>query len=121
MAVGQELGEKAVYLYVADDNNVYYLSRDITLGDIPGVALERATTASVANGVLPRRFKPRGVHWQAQVGNRRIRKFLICGNTSTLYRSEVGLALTIDGVAGSTTGRRGETASYPALPSPEAP
>lgn len=113
MAEGQYLGGKRTYLYVADDNNTYKILRDRTLGDIGGADLEPAT-AAVPAGRLPRRFEPRGVHWQstALVGRNYARKFIICNRTGTLYTSEDSVPLTIDGIAGATTGRRGEVASY---------
>lgn len=120
MAVGQRTGERVAYLYVTDDNRVYTILRDITLGDIPGCGLERATTASVTNGDLPRRLKPRGVYWQGQIGNVRYRKFLICNRTGALYIGDTAQNLDIDGDSGVTTGKKGESASFIKLPSPDA-
>lgn len=113
MAEGQFLGGKRTYLYVADDNNTYKILRDRTLGDLPGCDLDPAT-AAIPAGRLPRDFDPRGVYWQstALIGRNYARKFLICNRNSTLYTSEGSVPLTIDGVEGATTGRRGERASY---------
>lgn len=116
MAVGQRLGPKAVYLYIADDGAVYTIRRDATLGDLAGTGLTRATAGSESNGRLPIGLKPRGVHWQGEVGGVRYRKFLICNPEGTLYLSNASQALAIDGDPGATTGRRGEAASFDVLP-----
>lgn len=112
MAVGQRTGERATYLYVSDDNRVYTITRDVTLGNLPGAGLELATTASVTDGDLPRNMKPRGVWWQGQVGNVRYRKFIICNRTGALFTERTSQPLAIDGDPGATTGRRGEAVSF---------
>lgn len=113
MAEGQYLGGKRTYIYTADDNQSYKILRDRTLGDLPGCDLDPAT-AAVPAPRLPRKFEPRGVYWQsnALVGRNYARKFLICNRNSTLYTSIDSTPLTIDGIEGATTGRRGEQASY---------
>jgi hypothetical protein len=119
MAIGQRLGPKAVYLYTADDGNVYTIRRDTTLGDIQGCGLTRATSTTPNNGRLPVGLSPRGVHWQGESGGIRYRKFLICNPQGALYLANASQNLPIDGDPGATTGRRGETATFDAVPSGE--
>lgn len=113
MAEGQFLGSKRTYIYVADDNRTYRILRDRTLGDLSGTALNPGTPG-VQAGRLPRNFKPRGVYWQSNElqGRNYGRKFIICNRDGTLYTSTDTVSLTIDGIPGQTTGRRGESASY---------
>lgn len=115
MPEGQYTGARKAYLYTPDSgDNIYLISTDATLGALAGAGLTEATTANVANAQpAPRRFKPRVVFWQGTLGGRIVRKKIICGTTdATLYDSDSPQAVTIDGVAGSTTGRRGERLSF---------
>ena len=122
MAEGQFSGRKRAYVYVSDANDTYIIRRDATLGDLAGADLEPATTS--ADGTSkPTNFKMRGVHWEGILNGRVVRKFLICNRTGEFYQLNQSVALTIDGVPGFITGRRGEVASFirveaPAEPSP---
>ena len=119
MAEGQFTGKRLPYLYTSDAGESFLIRTDATLGGVAGTGLVPATTGNVGGATgAPKRFKPRGVYWQGTLGGRIVRKFLICngGNDSTLYISGTPQSLTIDGVAGVTTGRRGEKASYAVIP-----
>lgn len=123
MPEGQFSGKRDAYIYVSDDNNTYLLQMDVTLAEIDGTDLTIATVAN-ATGSLnkPTRFTPRGVHWQATAAPIGARKFLVCGSSNAdLYVSTTSTVVIIDGVAGVTTGRRGETFSYLRLADAPAP
>lgn len=115
MPEGQYTGQRKAYLYTPDSgDNIYLISTDATLGGLTGTGLVEATTANVANAQpAPKRFKPRVVFWQGKLGTRTVRKTIACGTTdAALYDSDSPQAVTIDGVLGSTTGRRGERLSF---------
>lgn len=111
MPEGQFGGSRATYEYIAESGAVYQLSLDETLGGITDAGLNRATTDTTATPA-PKRFKPRGVYWEGTLDSKVRRKFIVCASTSTLYQSDTSQDVTIDGVAGKTTGRRGETLSF---------
>lgn len=115
MPEGQFTGSRAKYEYTADDERIYILTLDETLGDIAGAGLTKVGAGGASAGAQskPSRFEPRGVYWQATAtGFEGRRKFLTCASDSALYTATAGQALTIDGVAGVTTGRRGEQLTY---------
>lgn len=115
MPEGQYSGIKKVYQYTADNtDDKYLLTLDETLGSISGCDLVEATSATVGTPP-PSRFKPRIVYWQGVLDGRIVRKALVCNTSGDLYAS-TSKALTIDGVAGSTTGRRGEQMTFPRIP-----
>lgn len=121
MPEGQYTGSRKTYIYNSDNNETTYLIRtDETLGDIPGCGLTAATaaTAEASDGRLPTGFRPRVVHWQGMLGDRMVRKELICGSTAaTLYNTVTPTQLNIDGsTEGTTTGRRGEKVTFLSLP-----
>lgn len=111
MPEGQYTGERGNYVYTSDDGSDYIITTDKTLGSIAGTDLQLATTGSDAVSP-PKRFRPRIVYWQGELNDRIVRKKIICDSTSSLYQNNKSVALTIDGVAGFTTGRRGEKFSY---------
>lgn len=120
MPEGQFSGIRKSYIYVADNDENYLVTLDATLGDLAGTGLVAANTGNAAGlSDPPGRFKLRGVHWQGVIAGRIARKFIVCnnGDGATLYTGGA-VALTVDGVAGSVTGRRGEAQSYSKLPSP---
>lgn len=108
MAEGQYSGLRGNYEYTSDDGSEYIISTDRTLGAIPGADLQLATTGSDAV-TAPKRFRPRIVYWQGELNDRIVRKKIVCDSTSPLYQNNKSVALTIDGVDGFTTGRRGES------------
>lgn len=122
MAEGQYSGRRRPYLYISDSGEVFLLQKDETLGDLTGTALTRATTGNVGTATpVPKRFEPRGVFWQGELDGRVVRKFLVCNATGTLYVGNVPQAVTIDGVAGFTTGKRGEQLTFVTIPVDDTP
>jgi len=102
-------GSRSKYVYESDGGGNYSLLLDEELSAIAGTALVALTNQT---GVTPKpqRFKPRGVYWQGDTGQR---KFLVCGTSdAALYATSSSTALTIDGVEGRITGRVGERQSY---------
>lgn len=114
MGEGQFTGARENYLYENDGGSNYVITTDATLGGLAGTGLEVATSANATDAnPAPKRFKPRVVFWQAELDGRVVRKEIICGDvTADLYASDTSQALEIDGVAGFTTGRRGEKLSF---------
>jgi len=114
MAEGQFTGSRGKYTYTDDAGGKIVLRLDDSLVFTNSALTVFDPVADAAASPKPLRFKPRGVYWQATaagfVGKR---KFLVCGAiTATLYASNAPQALSVDGVAGVTTGRRGETQSF---------
>jgi len=102
-------GSRSKYVYESDGGGNYSLLLDEELSAIAGTALVAQTNQT---GVTPKpqRFKPRGVYWQGDTGQR---KFLVCGKAdAALYATNSSTTLTIDGVAGKITGRTGERQSF---------
>jgi hypothetical protein len=113
MGVGQFLGPKVKVKYIADSGEAYLLTRD---ADLCGTAIEKVSLP-VWNGTdeisfPPPRFKPRGCYWKSDAAPF-YRKFLICGTQAAeAYDATAPIAITIDGIAGKTTGVRGERFTY---------
>lgn len=121
MPEGQFSGIRKSYEYTSDLGIKYLLTLDETLGSIAGTGLTEATTETTADNA-PGRFEPRVVYWQGTLGTRTVRKQIVCGTSDgTLYNSNKSQALTIDGTAGVTTGRKGEKISFLKLSTPVAP
>lgn len=114
MPEGQFTGTRATYEYVADDGSLYLISLDETLGGLTGTGLDLANDTTTGTE-LPKRFVPRVVYWQGDLDGRIVRKALVCNTDGALYGAK-STALTIDGVDGSTTGRRGEKFTFRKLP-----
>ncbi len=112
MAEGQFTGPRKRYQYTTDQDDTLNIRTDATLGDLAGAGMG----AFVAGEGTPKPtgFQPRGVYWKGtQAGYEDKRKFIICGTVdATLYASDTPQAVTIDGVAGITTGRRGEQVTF---------
>lgn len=117
MPEGQYSGQRKSYVYESDAGKKYLLLLDSTLASLANTGLVEATTENAAAATpAPKRFKPRVVFWQGTLNNRTVRKALVCGDvTATLYAKDTSQEITIDGVAGSTTGRRGEKLSFVSL------
>lgn len=110
MPEGQFTGTRSSYIYTADDGTTTILQVDDTLAGLTGTGLISYTGQAV-DGLSVLRFTPRIVYWESD--DKTKRKRIICGDvTGTLYSKVTSAALTIDGVAGKTTGRRGEKLSY---------
>lgn len=104
---GNILGGRSYYGYTDDAGTEYSVLQDDTL------AIAMGSTLNDSNPAPPRRFKPRGVYVEAQVGNTVKRKFLIAPTVSTgFYASSTTTDFDIDGVTYSSTGRKGETLSF---------
>lgn len=104
---GNRLGNRSKYLYTDDTGAQYTIVTDDDLATAAGLA-----GAIAGSPQLPRRFKPRGVYVQSDVAPV-VRKFIICGSpTAALYKSNGSQALIIDTEAFTTTGRKGEQASF---------
>lgn len=114
MPEGQFTGDRATYNYTMDNGTEIQLVLDSTLASVTNTGL---TLASSGDGSIskPTRFEPRGVFWQGELGGKVKRKFIVCDNDSTLFASNTAQEITIDGVAGQTTGRKGEKISFPKL------
>jgi hypothetical protein len=109
MAEGQYIGQKASYIYVSDNLTSYAMYRDTDLALTTLTGLEPYTVGAPFANPLPRGFQPRGVYWLGYIGQRAVRKFLICGTVdSPLYATDSSQAVTIDGIVGFTVSRRGE-------------
>lgn len=104
---GQTLGTRSFYAYTSDSGTVYSLLLDDTLAAIGGL------TADDSNPSPPRRFRPRCVFVEGVVSGGIARKRIVCSQTAALYDSETSGSVTIDGVSFSSTGRRGESLSFP--------
>lgn len=114
MPVGQFTGTRGKYVYTTDTDDEYILELDTTLAAL-STTLTAFDPASPGDATpAPKRFTPRGVHWQGTAaGFERKRKFIVCGQTDdTLYDSSTSQTLTIDGAAGKTTGRKGEKLTF---------
>lgn len=114
MPVGQFTGTRSKYVYTNDVGTDYILELDDTLAAL-STTLTAFDPANPGTAVpAPRRFKPRGVYWKGTAtGFEGKRKFIVCGDPSdTLYDSSVSASLTIDGAAGVTTGRKGESLTF---------
>lgn len=114
MADSQFLGEKGDFIYVDDTGQEIKIKRDLDLAVLnTGLTAFDPAVNTTAIG-KPLGFKPRGVWWEStEPGFEGRRKFLICGApNAALYASSVPVAQTIAGVAGVTTGRRGESLRY---------
>lgn len=113
MPEGQYTGNRAAYIYTSDSGTNIVLQLDTTLADLPGTGLVKATNASLGDAIpKPQKFYPRGVHWQGILNGDVKRKFITCNTGSDYVESDVSQSLTIDGVAGFTTGRRGEKITF---------
>ena len=110
MADSQFLGPKEDFVYVTDTGTIIKMKRDPDLCPL-GTGLAAFDPANPGGAVSkPLGFSPRGVYWQSTAaGFEGRRKFLICGTAAAaLYQSDAPQAQEIGGVAGVTTGRRGE-------------
>lgn len=106
------VGKRGKYKYTMDDGTIIKLRLDATLGDLAETGLEAVTTADNA-GNKPTNFKPRVVFWQhVQADGTVIRKELVCSTTAAAFVSKDNFNITIDGIDGQTTGRRGEAISF---------
>lgn len=104
---GQRLGPRSYYAYTSDSSTVYSVLLDDDIATAGGL------TKDDSNPNKPDRFKMRGVYAENVTAGEKARKFIPCAANSTLYNTDTTTAVTIDGQAFDTTGRRGETLSFP--------
>ena len=116
------VGRRAKYKYTMDDGTVIKLRLDATYGDLAACGLSPVTTADNA-GNKPSNFKPRVVFWipnddvpngegEAATPRSNLRREFVCAADSTAFTSKDQVSITVDGIAGQTTGRRGEQISF---------
>lgn len=113
MPEGQYTGQRGKYVYTSDDGRTYVLTMDATLvlSNSGLTVFDPANPGSAQN--KPMRFRPRGVYWEGDLNGRPVRKRLIAGTAASgLFSAASSQAITIDGVAGNTTGRVGERLTY---------
>lgn len=115
MPEGQFSGSRSTYEYLSDGGVSYLIQLDDTLASLAGTGLV-AAVAGTTSPTAPKRFSPRVVFWEGTLNGNVVRKQIVCAPTGTLYQSNVSQSLTVDGVAGVTTGRRGERLSFLKLP-----
>lgn len=113
MPEGQFSGTRGTYVYTSDNAVDYNVTLDDTLGSVAGNGLVVATTAN-SGQEKPGRLIPRVVFWQGELDGRIVRKEIVCNASGTLY-GDTSSALTIDGVDGFITGRRGEKFTFTRL------
>lgn len=104
---GQTLGTRSYYLYTNDAATNYSVLLDDDIAAAGGLTLDDS------NPNKPDRFKLRGVYVEATVSGNKVRKFIPCQVDSTLYNTDTTSSVTIDTIAFDSTGRRGETLSFP--------
>lgn len=114
MPQGQTLGERRWFRYDTDKDTPFKILLDQTLGAAGG--LEEDDTGNS----LPKRFEPRYVWVEGEVGGEKVRKRIVCSRTSSLY-SSVPTNVTIDGVQFRSTGRVGEKQVFGTNPVAAAP
>lgn len=102
---GNLLGPRSWYQYTTDGGTNYSYFTDDDLAAAVGATL------SDDNPTLPRGIKPRGVNCQDAEGNK---KFVIIPSTAnTIWTTQGGQTITIDGTQFSVTSKRGERARIP--------
>lgn len=104
---GNTLGNRRYFQYVDDNGSVFNILTDEDLG-----TAGELTPATVGADQLPRRFKPRGVYVEAEIEGEKVRKFLVCSDTSAAYATNASTTVTIDDTQFQTTGRRGERVTF---------
>lgn len=101
------LGPRGRYNYTTDTGVDYTVETDVDLASAAGLT----AVSDPEPPRLPSNIKPRVVFVQATVSGALRRKDLIVNADSTLF-TDSRQAVTIDGTAGQTTGRRGERVSF---------
>lgn len=115
MTQSQFLGSRSRYVYESDSGADYIITVDDTLAAL-STTLPAFDPETPGDAVpAPRRFKPRGIYWQATAAGAQLgaRKFVICGTAvDARYARTTRQTFSISGVAGVSTGRRGETLTF---------
>lgn len=115
MPEGQFTGSRSRYVYEMDDGRRIILTLDDSLVLVGGGLTPFDPAAPPANVTgKPDRFSPRQLLWEATAaGFEGKRKSLVVGtNESTAWTATTSVAITIDGVAGKTTGKKGERFTF---------
>jgi hypothetical protein len=116
MPEGQFSGERSRYVYESDGGVNFILTLDDTLVIAGSGLVPFDPQNPPAGGVCPapKRFKPRGVYWQAtDTGFEGKRKFIVAGTSAAaIYATNASTSFQVDSVDGLTTGRRGETLTF---------
>jgi len=117
-----QVGPRTKKKYIMDDGTTIKLKLDATYANLAACGLEDITTADNAIN-KPSNFKPRVVFWipNADIAatdttpgrtREQLRRELVCASSSDAYTSVDNFTIEIDGIAGQTTGRRGEKVSF---------
>lgn len=101
------LGPRGRYVYTTDTGVDYTIETDVDLATAAGLTAVGTTEPPLK----PSNIKPRVVFVQATLSGAIRRKELIVNADSPLF-TDSRQAVTIDGTAGQTTGRRGERVSF---------
>lgn len=105
---GNTLGTRKWFGYTSDTGETYSFLTDNDLGVAAGA------TPDVSSPNFPRRFKPRVLFVQATIAGKIVSKSLIIPTAdSSLFASSVSQSVTVDTTAFTSTGRRGESVSFP--------
>lgn len=114
MPEGQFSGSRAKFVYTADNGDQYVLTLDETLNVIGSGLIPYDPVTNAAATSPPKGFRPRVVFWQATgAGFEGKRKALVAGvPAEDLYSPNTPQTFNVDGVAGITTGKKGERLSF---------
>lgn len=109
-------GQSVKVRYTTDTGVNIALSVPKYIADIPGTGLG---TPDGTEGAKPARFKPRVVFWEAIVANvdptkpgQLIRRQIPFNAGALIIAANATVPVTVDGINGDTTGRRGEKLTY---------
>lgn len=97
--------------YVLDNGNTVQLVLSETLDTVSELMINLTNESSTAPSAPPR-FEPRVVYWVENGGQNR-RRELVCNAASPLFQANTSMSLSLGGVAGRTTGKRGERLTFP--------
>lgn len=114
MGLGQFSGSRDKYVYTADNGDQYVLTLDTDLVIVGSGLIPYDPVTNAAATSPPKGFRPRVVFWQATaVGFEGKRKALVAGvPADDLYSPSTPQTFAVDGVAGVTTGKKGERLSF---------
>lgn len=104
---GQTLGTRSYYQYTNDAGTNYSVLLDDDIATAGGLTKDDSFPNK------PNRFKMRGVYVEATVDNNKVRKFIPTQTDGALYDTDTTSTVVIDTTTFDTTGRRGESLSFP--------
>lgn len=109
--VGNRLGDRAEYLYVADDGTNYRFTGDESVNDAIGNVAPAGTETRISvTSNCP--ISPRYVYVELDSDPSVRKKIYIGDATLALYATLAPTQVTINGVGFTTTGRVGERATF---------